>query len=297
MGRVDGKVALISGAGHGQARSHALLLAQEGADIVIFDACEEINPNVGYPMATSADLDETARLVEKAGRRVVARKADVRDIEAVRRVVSDGIREFGHIDIVCASAGIISYHPLIDIPEQDWDDIVDVNLKGVWNTVRAALPPILESGNGGSVIITSSSSGIRPIFETAHYSAAKAGTVGLMKSVAVEYARYGIRCNTIHPCGVGPDDHWGNVADSYMGTRDTVIKQKFQDAQARGDQIYMLGATTMLPDPSSTKDNFVPARTVEPIDVSNVVLFLASDESRYITGAQINVDAGQLSKP
>jgi SDR family mycofactocin-dependent oxidoreductase len=297
MGRVAGKVALISGAGHGQARSHALLLAQEGASVVLFDACAPINPHVGYPMATRAELDETARLVEKAGGRVVARQADVRDFQAVRQVADEGVSEFGPIDIVSASAGIISYHPLTDIPEEDWDDIVDVNLKGVWNTIRAALPSMVNSGRGGSVIITSSSSGIRPILETAHYSAAKAGVIGLMKSVAVEYSRFGIRCNTVHPCGVGPDEYWGHVADSFMGTRDTVIQGKFRAAQERSDQIFLLGSTNLMPGPESTKDNFVPAATVEPIDISNTVLFLASDESRYVTGSQIHVDAGQLSKP
>ncbi len=297
MGRVDGKVAFISGAGHGQGRSHAMRLAQEGADVIVFDACEQISQHVGYPMSTEEDLAETKRLVEGLGRKCVARKADVRKFDQVKAVVEEGLEAFGNIDIVCASAGIISYHPHYEIPEDAWDAIVDVNPKGVWNTVRAASPSMIQAARGGSVVITSSSTGIQPIMETAHYSASKFGVVGLMKNLSIELGVHGIRVNSIHPCGVGADIYWGGVADSFMGTRDELMAAKFEKAVENNDTLFIACATNLLRDPAAPPGTYQPLPAVEPVDISNAVLFLASDEARYITGLQMTVDAGQTNKP
>jgi len=297
MGRLDGKVALISGGGLGQGRSHALLLAQEGADIVTFDVCGPVNPGLGFPLATADDLAETARLVEKTGRGVVAGRADVRHYAEVKAVVDQGLERFGHIDIVVASAGIVTYHPLTEIPEDEWDDVIDVNLKGVWNTTRAALPSMVAADRGGSVIITSSLAGIRPVADTGHYAASKFGVVGLMRTIAVEYGKHGIRCNTVHPGAVGGDKYWGGVADSSMGTRDTIGSAMFAKAVAENDMTKMLGVMMLLRDPDSPPGARTPVRHLEPVDISWAVLFLASDESRFITGVQLPVDAGLTAKP
>jgi (+)-trans-carveol dehydrogenase len=276
MGRVEGKVAFITGAARGQGRAHALRLAEEGAEIVACDICEDVE-TVGYSLGTEEELDETARLVEDLDRRVVVRKADVRDAEQLRSVVEEGVSEFGRIDIVCANAGIAAYAPAHELTEEQWDEMIDTNLTGVWETCRAAIPHMIEGGNGGSIILTSSTAGIMGLANTAHYVAAKHGVVGLMKTLANELAPYMIRVNSIHP----------TVVDTPM-VQNAAIYGLFRPDLDR-------------PGPDDVKDSFaalnaLPIPWVEVRDISNAVLWLASDEARYVTGQQLKVDAGSTEK-
>src|SRR6187402_1130823 len=198
MGRLEGKVAFVTGAARGQGRSHALRLAEEGADIVAVDVCRQL-ASVPYPMATPEDLTETAKLVEDLDRRIVVREADVRDSARLADVVAEGIGEFGRLDIIVANAGIVSMAPTLELDEDSWQEMIDVNLTGVWKTLKAAVPAMIEAGNGGSVIITSSAAGLRGFANIAHYVAAKHGVVGLMKTLAQELAPHMIRVNTVNP--------------------------------------------------------------------------------------------------
>ena len=201
MGRVSGKVAFITGGARGQGRSHALRLAEEGADIVVCDLIQQID-TIPYPMSTAEDLAETVRLVEGLDRRIMARQVDVRDQAGLDSLVADAITEFGHIDIVCANAGIMSMAPTWEITDESWSDMIDVNLTGVWRTLKAVVPSMIAAKRGGSIVITSSTAGIRGFGNLAHYTAAKHGVVGLMLSLANEVAQHNIRVNTIHPTNV-----------------------------------------------------------------------------------------------
>jgi SDR family mycofactocin-dependent oxidoreductase len=267
-GRLEGKVALISGGARGQGRSHAVRLAQEGADIITFDVCRQLG-TVPYPMATSEDLKETVRLVEDLDRRIVAREADVRELGAVQSVVDEGVAEFGRLDIVCANAGIAGFaENTWSMTEEEWDEMIAVNLTGVFKTVRAAAPKMIEAGNGGSIVITSSTAGVKGMPGTAHYVAAKHGVVGLMRSLANELAPYSIRVNTVHPTGVNTPMIHNPFMDEVLGN----------------------------PDGSINLTNALPVDEVEAVDISNAILWLSSDEARYVTGVMLPVDAGFLGK-
>ena len=203
MGKLDGKVAFISGAARGQGRSHAIRLAQEGADIIAFDVCKQLKA-VRYQMSTPEDLEQTVKEVESLGRRIVARQADVRDAAALQEVLDDGVRELGRVDIVLANAGIGPGGAVTD--DEQWDEVVDVNLKGVWNTGRVAIPTMIEQGEGGAIVLTSSTGGlIGPGINqsgTLGYIAAKHGVIGLMRSWANYLAPYFIRVNSVAPTTV-----------------------------------------------------------------------------------------------
>lgn len=264
-GRVAGKVALISGAGRGQGRSHAVRLAEEGADIIAFDICGPIE-TAPYEMATGDDLKETARLVEAVGGRVVYAEADVRDAEQMRAVVDRGVEEFGRLDIVCANAAYTCFvENTWSITEAQWEELIGVNLTGVWKTVKAAVPAMLAAGNGGSIAITSSSAGTKGMINLGHYSTAKHGVVGLMRTLANELAPHGIRVNTIHPTGV-----------------DTKLL----------DNDHVRGFLEANPTWGDNMQNALPVELLDPVDISNAILFLASDEGRYVTGVPFPVDAG-----
>ncbi|ODU07576.1 MAG: 3-ketoacyl-ACP reductase [Pseudonocardia sp. SCN 72-86] len=278
--RVKGKVALITGAARGQGRAHAKRLAEEGADIIAVDICADID-NLGYPLGSSEELAETVRIVENEDRRIIARQADVRDGAALQAVVDEAVAEFGGIDIVCANAGLIDSVPKVwEITEEMWDVQIDTMLKGVWNTVRAAVPVMIESGRGGSIIITSSLVGLKGTPHTGAYSAAKAGDVGLAQSLAAEVAPYGIRVNTVHPTAVDTDILMRNEPMQTLFRADlggrVPTREEFAEACA--------------------PMNLLSIPWIEARDVSNAVLFLASDESRYVTGLRMSVDAGALIK-
>jgi len=263
-GRVAGKVAFITGAGRGQGRSHALRLAEEGADIIAIDICRDYD-TVAYGMATEEDLAETARLVEALDRRVIAQPADVRNAKALKKIVDEAVTELGRLDVVVANAGIATVQSWDEVTTAVWRDTLDTNLTGVWNTMVAGVPHLIANG-GGSVIATSSTAGIKGMPYFAPYVAAKFGVVGIAKTMANELARHNIRVNTVHPAGVN-----------------TPLSDGLSDLAALIERDPKLGPIY---------ENALAVESLEPRDISNAVLFLASDEARYVTGLEFTVDAG-----
>ncbi|RZL85318.1 MAG: NAD(P)-dependent oxidoreductase [Rhodococcus sp. (in: high G+C Gram-positive bacteria)] len=274
MGRLDEKVVFITGAARGQGRSHAIRMAQEGAAIIAVDICDQI-PSVFYPMATKEDLDETVSSVKGVGGRIVAGVADVRDREALEAVYAAGIAEFGYVDTILPNAGIM---PVINegAQQQAWFDGIDTMLTGVWHTMEVALPGMIERGKGGSILITSSAAGLGSIgLNTlpgqAAYSAAKHGVVGLMRLYASQLAPHHIRVNTVHPGGTATPMI---LNDGYR-----TFVEEFPE----------LGASPKFQNPMHEPP-------LDPVNVSNTMVFLASDEARYITGVTLSVDAGYMNR-
>ncbi|MCT7661129.1 mycofactocin-coupled SDR family oxidoreductase [Mycobacterium deserti] len=275
VGRVAGKVAFITGAARGQGREHAIRLAEEGADIIAVDVCDDIE-GLGYPMATDDDLADTARFVEKSGRRIVTAKADVRDVDSLRAALERGVAELGAVDIVVANAGISGTPaPAAMIEQSAWQTMLDINLTGVWHTVKAALPHM--TNGGGSIILVSSMLGLRGGGYMAHYASAKHAVVGLMHSLANELAPQWIRVNSIHP---------GNIRTPMLDNEQFIrtLRPDLADPTL-DDAAQIIGSFHMLPQP-----------LIEPRAVSNAILFLASDEAQYITGAALPIDAGAVAK-
>jgi (+)-trans-carveol dehydrogenase len=276
MGRLEGKVAFITGAARGQGRSHAVRLAEEGADIIAVDIAAQID-TVPYPMATPEDLAQTVREVEGLGRRIVASRTDVRDYDALKAALDDGVTQLGRLDIVAANAANVDFGRLEEFTERAWQDIIDVNLTGVWHTAKAAIPHLRAAG-GGSIIITSSVGGLKGLQNTGHYVAAKHGVVGLMRTLANELAPDMIRVNTVHPTSVSTDQiHNQPLYHIFLPDREGDITR--EEAA-----------------PIFQTVNALPVPWIESVDISNAVLFLASDEARYITGVTLPVDAGALIK-
>jgi SDR family mycofactocin-dependent oxidoreductase len=269
-GKLEGKVAFITGAARGQGRSHAIRLAEEGADIIAIDICRQID-TVPYPMATPEDLSQTVKEVEALDRRIVAREADVRDEAGLRAAFEAGVAELGPVDIVLANAGIapMSLHET----HGAWQDVIDVNLTGVFNTVETAIPSMIERGRGGAIVLTSSTAGISGIGGPSRgglgYTAAKHGVVGLMRSYANNLAPHSIRVNTVHPTGVNTP---------------MVVNEAMQEFLAQDPSL------------SNAMANALPVDMVEPVDISNAILWLVSDDARYVTGITVPVDAGFTNK-
>ncbi|MDT5369088.1 MAG: hypothetical protein QOC62_3519 [Mycobacterium sp.] len=270
MARLSGKVAFVTGAARGQGRSHAVKMACEGADIIAIDICAQID-SVGYAMSSVGDLDETVRLVEAEGRRIIARQADVRNSNSIESVVREGLAELGHLDIVLANAGIM---PIVGKEAQQidaWHDAIDVMLSGVFNTVEACLPALLANSNGSSIVLTSSTAGLKGMLRQregmssgfAGYHAAKFGVVGLMKYYSNALGQSNVRVNSVHPTGV----------NTPMSVNDEVrdLVEEF---------------------PAIWAENALPIDMVEPEDISNAIIWLCSDDARYVTGVSLPVDAG-----
>ncbi|RAV01891.1 mycofactocin-coupled SDR family oxidoreductase [Mycolicibacter senuensis] len=277
-GRVEGKVALITGAARGQGRSHAVRLAQEGADIIAVDVCARISSSKEIPAATPDDLAETADLVKGLDRRIVTAQVDVRDFDALKAAVDSGVEQLGRLDIIAANAGIGNGGDTLDkTSEADWQDMIDVNLSGVWKTVKAGVPHLIADGNGGSIILTSSVGGLKAYPHTGHYIAAKHGVVGLMRTFAVELGQHFIRVNSVHPTNV----------NTPLFMNEGTMKLFRPDLQSPGPDDMAVVAQLM---------HVLPIGWVDPVDISNAVLFLASDESRYVTGLPLTVDAGSCLK-
>ena len=196
---LDGRVAFITGAARGQGRAHAIRLANDGADIIAIDICRPVSDTITYPLATSEELAETVRDVEATGRKVLAREVDIRDLAALQKVVADGIEQFGRLDIIVANAGVLSWGRMHEMSEEQWDTVIDINLNGTWRTIRAAVPAMIEAGNGGSIVIVSSSAGLKATPGNGHYSASKHGLVAMTNALAIELGEFGIRVNSIHP--------------------------------------------------------------------------------------------------
>jgi SDR family mycofactocin-dependent oxidoreductase len=269
MGRMDGKVALITGAGRAQGRSHAVRLAEEGADVIVVDICRDIG-GLEYSLASSDDLKETALLVEKAGRRVVAAEVDVRDREALRTAVDRGVSELGRLDTVVANAGIVSFQSWDAVTDQVWRDSLDTMATGTWNAMCVSIPHLISVG-GGSMIGISSIAGLKGLPYQTPYVAAKHAIVGIARSLATELGPQKIRVNTIHPTGV--DTIQAQVGRAYLA--------QLGQVDASIPWIYA---------------NSLPVEVLAPSDVSDAVLFLASEESKYITGTQLTVDAGNTTR-
>ncbi|WP_067693611.1 mycofactocin-coupled SDR family oxidoreductase [Nocardia jejuensis] len=276
-GRVEGKVAFITGAARGQGRSHAVRLAQEGADIIAVDVCKQLD-NVPFAMSTPEDLATTAELVKAEGRRVVTAEVDVRDYTALKAAVDSGVEQLGRLDVVVANAGIGNEGgQLSELDETLWQDMIDVNLGGVWKSVKAAIPHLIAGERGGSIVLTSSVGGLKAYPNVGHYIAAKHGVVGLMRTFAVELGHHSIRVNSVHPTHV----------NTPMVMNEGTYKLFRPDLENPGPADL---------EPICRMFHTLPVPWVESVDVSNAVLFLASDESRYVTGVPLPIDAGSMLK-
>jgi (+)-trans-carveol dehydrogenase len=275
-GRVEGKVAFITGAARGQGRSHAVRLAQEGADIIAVDICAQV-ASVPYPMATPDDLAQTAKEVKALGRRIVVAQADVRDYAGLKKALDDGVAQLGRLDIVCSNAGIFSTGRAGELDEDTWRDVIDTNLTGMWHACKAAIPHLVAGGRGGSIVIISSTGGLKGIPGAAHYSSAKHGVVGLMRTLALELAPHFIRVNSVH-----------------TSTVDTDIVQNATFYRLAAPGLDNPGRQDMAD--ASMAMNALPVPWIEPAEVSSSVVFLACDEARYITGVTLPVDAGFMLK-
>lgn len=261
------RVAFITGAGRGQGRAHALRLAQDGADIIAIDICEDV-PAIDYPQSSAEDLAETVSLVESTGRTIVAHRADVRDYAALKAAFDDCFEQLGRVDIVIANAGVIRFGEEVDFLSE-WQTVIDTNLTGVFHTVRVALQPMIEGGRGGSIVLTSSTAGVKGTGTNKAgaqaYTAAKRGLVGLMQNLALDLAPHSIRVNTIHPTGV-------------------LTGMLMNDAMMAMVEANDPGLAAM--------QNALPIETLQPEDIANAVAWLVSDQAHYVTGASLPLDAG-----
>ncbi|MEE2854446.1 MAG: mycofactocin-coupled SDR family oxidoreductase [Actinomycetota bacterium] len=268
-GSLQGRVAFITGAARGQGRSHAVRLAREGADIIALDICGPASASVTYRPATREDLDETARLVENEGRKVLSREVDIRDDAALREIVADGIEQFGRLDVVVANAGVLSWGRIWELTDEQWDTVIGVNLTGTWRTLRATVPAMIDAGNGGSIIVVSSSAGIKATPGNGHYSASKHGLTALTNTLAIELGEFGIRVNSIHPYSV----------DTPMIEPEAMM------------EIFAKHPTFVhsFPPMPVQPNGFMAAD-----EVADVVAWLAGEGSGTLTGTQIPVDKGAL---
>jgi SDR family mycofactocin-dependent oxidoreductase len=283
MGLLDGKVAVVSGAARGQGRAHAVRLAREGADIIAMDICADIQ-TVHYPLASPEDLDETVAQIERVGRRVAATRTDVRDAPAVQAAIDAGVAELGRVDIVVANAGIAMYDAADTMSEQSWRDMIDTNLTGVWTVGRGSVPHMIEGGRGGAVVLISSVAAHVGMLHLSHYSAAKAGVVGLMRALAVELAPHLIRVNTIHPTSVNTRMIINEA------TYDLLVPGSGPAARDGADEApaNVLEAFKGI--------NAMPVAWAEPEDISDAVVYLVADSGRYVSGTELRVDAGAAAK-
>ena len=275
MGRLDGKVALITGAARGQGRSHALTFAREGADIVASDISAAI-PGAAYPASTQQELAEVARQVGLLGRRCIVRQADARDSEAMGALVGAAMTEFGHIDVLHVNHGIVQAAMWDAVTEEIWDAAISINLTAAWRTTRLVIPHMIKQGSG-SIIFTASSAATTTSAAMTHYAASKAGLVGLMKALSVELAPHSIRVNSIAPGAVATPMIKNQTLFDTLAGRPGASEE---DARLTFKSLHLL-----------------PIAWLEPQDISNAALFLASDEARYVTGVNLPVDGGTANQP
>jgi SDR family mycofactocin-dependent oxidoreductase len=277
-GPLEGRVAFITGAARGQGRAHAIRLASEGADIVAIDICAPISETITYPLGTSEELAETVRAVEATGRKVLSREVDVRDLAAQQQVVADAVEQFGRLDILVANAGVLSWGRIWEMSEEQWNTVIDVNLNGTWKTIRAVVPAMIEAGNGGSIIIVSSSAGLKATPGNAHYAASKHGLTALTNSLALEAGEFGIRVNSIHPYSIDTPMVETEAMMALFAKHPNFI-HAFKPFPYR--PASQPGAPTL--------QDFMTAD-----EVSDVVAWLAGDGSTTISGSQINIDRGTM---
>jgi len=275
---LEGRVAFVTGAARGQGRAHAVRLASEGADIVAVDVCGPVSDTITYPAATAEDLAETASAVEATGRKVLAREVDIRDLPAQQQLVADTIEQFGRLDVVVANAGVLSWGRMFEMSEEQWDSVIDVNLNGTWRTLRATVPAMIEAGNGGSIIVVSSSAGLKATPGNSHYAASKHGLVAITNSLALEVGEYGIRVNSIHPYSIDTPMVEPDAMMEIFGKYPTYI--------------HSFSPMPFHPVNHEGKKGLQEFMTAE--EVSDVVAWLASDASATIPESQIAVDRGTM---
>jgi SDR family mycofactocin-dependent oxidoreductase len=268
MPALQNKVAFITGLARGQGRSHAIRLAEEGADVIGVDICADFD-TIPYAMAGEDDLKETVAAVEALDRRILTARVDVRDRAALSSFVADAAAQLGRLDVVVANAGISALGTRSEDDDAVWQDVLQTNLTGVYNTVRAALPAMIAAGKGGSIVLTSSTAGLVGLtLDTVGgyaYTAAKHGVVGLMRGFARDLAQHSIRVNTVHPTGVATDMILNPAVEQLMAAKPAAV---------------------------ATLQNLLPVQMVDPVDISNAIVWLASDQARYVTGVTLPVDAG-----
>jgi SDR family mycofactocin-dependent oxidoreductase len=277
-GTLEGRVAFVTGAARGQGRAHAIRLAREGADVIISDICATVSDTIPYPGTTPEDLRETVQLVEAEGRKVLAREVDVRDDAAVRQLVADGVEQFGRLDILVANAGVLSWGRLWELTDEQWNTVIDVNLTGTWRTLRAVVPAMIDAGNGGSIIVVSSSAGLKATPGNGHYAASKHGLTALTNTLALEVGEYGIRVNSIHPYSVATPM---TENDAMMGV-----------FAAHPSFLHGFSPMPYLPTGQSATGKLSDFMNVD--EVADVVVWLAGDNSATLSGSQINVDRGVM---
>ncbi len=271
-------MAFITGAARGQGRAHAIRLANEGADIIAIDICAPVSDAITYPATTPEDLNEVVRAVEATGRKILARQVDIRDSAALRQVVADGVEQFGRLDILVANAGVLNWGRLWELSDDQWDTVIDVNLSGTWRTIRAAVPAMIEAGNGGSIVIVSSAAGLRATPGNGHYAASKHGLTALTNTLALELGEFGIRVNSIHPYSI----------DTPMIEREAMM-EIFAKHPSFVHSFAPMPLNPQDPGGKRHRNEFMA-----PEEVSDVVAWLAGDGSATLSGSQIAVDRGVM---
>lgn len=279
-GELAGRVAFITGAARGQGRAYAVRLAREGADIVISDICAPVSGTVPYAAATPDDLAETVRLAEAEGATVLDRKVDIRDDAALRQLVADGVERFGRLDIVVANAGVLSWGRLWELTDEQWNTVIDVNLTGTWRTLRAAIPAMIEAGNGGSIIVVSSSAGLKATPGNGHYAASKHGLTSMTNTLALELGEYGIRVNSIHPYSIATPMILNEAMLGVLG--------------AHPSYLHSFAPMPYQPARNGAHEETKLTDFMSPEQAADVVAWLAGDGSGLISGSQIAIDRGVM---
>lgn len=276
---LQGRVAFVTGAARGQGRAYAVRLAREGADLVISDICAPVSDSVPYAASAPEDLQETMRLVEAEGRKVLARQVDIRDDTAVRALVADAVQQFGRLDILVANAGVLSWGRLWELTDEQWNAVIDTNLTGTWRTLRAVIPAMIEAGNGGSIIIVSSAGGIKATPGNAHYSASKHGLTALTNALAIELGEYSIRVNSIHPYSIATPMIENDAMLGILGAHPAFL-------HSYAPMPYQ----PLVKDSKKAKRNdFMSAE-----EAAEVVVWLAGDNSGVLSGSQVVIDRGVM---
>ena len=277
-GTLDGRVAFVTGAARGQGRAYAVRLAREGAHVIASDICGPVSGTIPYVSATPEDLQETVRLVEAEGRKILARQVDIRDDAVLRGLVADGVEQFGRLDILVANAGVLSGGRLWEITDEQWNAVIDVNLTGTWRTLRAVIPAMIEAGNGGSIVIVSSSAGLKATPGNGHYAASKHGLTSMTNTLALELGEYSIRVNSIHPYSIATPMIQNNAMLEVLGAHPS----------------YLHSFAPMPYQPPAKDNGAKRSDFMSPEEAADVVAWLAGDSSGLLSGSQISVDRGVM---
>ena len=278
MGDLAGRVAFVTGAARGQGRAYAVRLAREGADVIISDICAPVSDTIPYVGATPEDLAETARLVEAEGRGVLSRTVDIRDDVALRQLVADGIERFGRLDVLVANAGVLSWGRLWELSDEQWNTVIDVNLTGTWRTLRAVIPAMIDAGNGGSIVIISSSAGLKATPGNGHYAASKHGLTSMTNTLALELGEYSIRVNSVHPYSIATPMIQNDAMLAVLGKHHSYL-------HSFAPMPYQPPAK----DSGAKRSDFMSAE-----EAAEVVVWLAGDRSGLLSGSQISIDRGVM---